>query len=287
MKQKNKIIISASRRTDIPSFYMDWFMERIDKGFFEVSNPYNDKIYIVSASPENVHTIVFWSKNFEYFLKKNFGEKLRKKGFNLFFNFTINSVSNILEPNIIDIKKRVEQLKELSSRFGALSINWRFDPICFYLFKDKIENNLNMFEEIADKASIFGIKRCVTSFIDIYSKIKKRVSKIGGFSFIDINLQEKTDIILQLEKMLDKLNISLFLCCEKEIIKALPMESRVRESACISAEYLTRIFGGDLSLRKDAGQRREAGCLCSVSSDIGSYKTQPCRNNCLYCYANF
>ena len=91
MKHSDQIVISASRRTDIPAFYMDWFMEQIKKEVFEVTNPYNRRKSIVPATPDKVHTIVFWSKNFAPFIKGRFGQTLLRMGYNLFFNFTINS----------------------------------------------------------------------------------------------------------------------------------------------------------------------------------------------------
>ena len=168
MKPKTKIVISASRRTDIPAFYMDWFMEQIKQGKFKVKNPFNQKEYIVSALPSDVHTIVFWSKNFGPFIKKKYYNELIKIGYNLFFNFTINSFSPLLEPNIPPLKNRLEQLNFLADYFKPKSINWRFDPICFYETNNKIYDNLKDFETIAEKASEYGIKRCITSFMDNY-----------------------------------------------------------------------------------------------------------------------
>ncbi|MEZ4550983.1 MAG: DUF1848 family protein [Desulfobacterales bacterium] len=85
-----KIILSASRRTDIPAFYIDWFMDRI-AAVFETVNPYNQKKTRVPATPDHVHTIVFWSKNFSRFLSEEYGEALRAIGYHLFFHFTVNS----------------------------------------------------------------------------------------------------------------------------------------------------------------------------------------------------
>ena len=137
MNTSAKIVISASRRTDIPAFYMDWFMRQIERESFEVINPYNRHVSIHPATPDNIHTIVFWSKNFGPFIKGGFGEKLVKTGYNLFFNFTINSDSPLLEPNVPFLKERLDQLDFLTSKFGARSINWRFDPVCFYKTKQK------------------------------------------------------------------------------------------------------------------------------------------------------
>jgi hypothetical protein len=287
MKHSNQIVISASRRTDIPAFYMDWFMEQIKKGVFEVTNPYNRRKFIVPATPDSVHTIVFWSKNFAPFLKGKFGQTLLAMGYNLFFNFTINSDIPLLEPRVPSLKQRLDQLRDLSLNYDSKTINWRFDPICFFKFEEKIiKDNLHDFSRIATWASQCGVTRCITSFMDHYTKIKKRIKLIPGFSFIDPILSEKTGILLKLEKELSEKNIDLYACCEKEVLNALPSGSNIRKGSCIPNDLFVKIFGGDLSIKRDTGQRSSKGCGCMISVDIGSYHLHPCYHNCLFCYAN-
>lgn len=287
MKHSNQIVISASRRTDIPAFYMDWFMEQIKKGVFEVSNPYNRRKVIVPATPDKIHTIVFWSKNFAPFIKGGFGEKLLSMGFNLFFNFTINSDIPLLEPRVPSLKQRLVQLRDLSRKYDPRNINWRFDPICFFEFKQNaIKDNLHDFSRIATWASQCGVTRCITSFMDHYAKLKKRIKSIPGFSFIDPILSEKVKILLKMEKELTEKNVDLYTCCEKEVLNALPLNSNIRKSSCIPNDLFVKIFGGDLSFKRDTGQRSSKGCGCMISVDIGSYRLHPCYNNCLFCYAN-
>ncbi len=283
----NKIVISASRRTDIPAFYMDWFIKRIKIGYFETINPYNMTAKKIPAAPSKVHTIIFWSKNFSFFLKKNFGEKLKKLGYNLFFNFTLNSESKILEPNMPPLSERINQLEEICLRFGPETVAWRFDPICFYKDKNnKIKNNLNDFAYIAETAYKLKVKGCVTSFLDIYLKVKKRTSALQNFSFIEMPLQKKKEILIRMKKHLYLKNISLLVCCEKETLNNLPEASGIKKNACVDPKLLSDLYGKDISFKKDTGQRVKAGCGCSISYDIGSYKMHPCFNNCLYCYAN-
>jgi hypothetical protein len=287
MKPADKIVISASRRTDIPAFYMDWFMEQIKKGKFEVVNPYNRRKSSVPATPDKVHTIVFWSKNFDPFIRGGFGEKLSTMGYNLFYNFTLNSSSPLLEPRMPSLARRLDQLRRLSRDCDPRSINWRFDPVCFFKFDKKaIKNNLKDFSRIAAWASQCGISRCITSFMDDYAKIKKRITLMPGFSFIDPDLSEKIKILLKMEKELAGENIDLYTCCEKEVLEALPSGSSIRNSSCIPNNLLVEIFGGNLSFKRDIGQRMAAGCGCMVSVDIGSYQQHPCFHNCLFCYAN-
>ncbi len=241
---------------------------------------------MVPASPEEVHTIVFWSKNFGPFLQKDYGKKLLKYGYHLFFNFTVNSEDHVLEPQISPLDERFEQARSLSRQFGAEVISWRFDPICFYQDCRGNHNSLHDFQKIASAMNSFGIKRCITSFMDDYRKIQKRISKINKFSFIYPHLQEQIKILLVLERFLHPLSIDLFTCCEGKLLDSLPSFSKIKPSSCIPNDLLHTLFGGNISLANDYGQRRQKGCRCKVSRDIGSYIHQPCHHNCLYCYAN-
>ncbi|MBF0223878.1 MAG: DUF1848 domain-containing protein [Desulfobacterales bacterium] len=282
----DKIVISASRRTDIPAFFMDWFMNRIDSKFFEVENPYNGKISLVPSSPDKVHTIVFWSKNFNVFLENDYGKKLKEMGYNLFFNFTINSESKILEPNVPPLDERIEQLYNLSELFGAKVINLRFDPLCFYQHEGISYDNLKDFEKIVLNSGKLGIKRLITSFMNDYKKIQKRVGKLKDFCFLFPSIEEKIKILMQMASITAKSNINLYTCCEKEIMDCLPKEAGINKSSCIPNNFLMELFGGNISVAKDKGQRTKQGCDCMVSNDIGSYRKHPCNHKCLFCYAN-
>lgn len=287
MNSTPKIVISASRRTDIPAFYMPWFMEQIRQGFFEVVNPFNQRVSVIPATVDRVNTIVFWSKNFGPFVDQGYGPQLQKLGYHLFFNFTINSDNPDLEPNVPPLSDRLVQLSKLSDSYGPRAVNWRFDPLCVYrVGQGRQRDNLNDFPIIAEHAAASGISRCITSFMDHYPKISRRIASRPGFEFVDPPLSEKVNTILEMESRLAALEISLFTCCEKELVLALPASSSVAPSSCIPNDLLAELYGGPLSLRKDTGQRVKAGCGCKVSVDIGSYRQQPCYHNCLFCYAN-
>jgi hypothetical protein len=281
-----KIVISASRRTDIPAFYMEDFMRQIRRGFFETINPFNQRTSAVPAGPRDVHAIVFWSKNFGPFLDKEYGDILRAMGYHLFFNFTINSESRLLEPGVPRLSERLLQLGRLCAKFDPRCVLWRFDPICHYRVKEnRLEDNLGDFQIIAETAEQCGVKRCITSFMDHYPKIKNRTKKLPGFSFADISMDLKVKQIVKMEKFLRLLNIQLALCCETEVLQSLPETAKVAPGSCIPNDLLMELFGGCLSMKKDAGQRVKQGCGCKTSVDIGNYHTQPCRHNCLFCYA--
>ncbi len=284
-------VFSVSRRTDIPAFYMDWFMERIRRKNFESVNPYNGRVAVFPATPETVHTFVFWSKNFGPFLQGRYGERLSQKGFHQFFNFTVNSESPLLEPGVPSLKERLRQMKMLCQRFGPETVTWRFDPICWFATgKGTVEDNIGDFEEIAGHATAAGIRRCITSFMDFYPKIKSRIRKRGafmsGFNFIDPPLEKKSVLLSKMEGILEQAGIRLSTCCEKAVLEAMPKDSRIEKASCIPNGLLMDLFGGSLSMKSDPGQRIRKGCGCRVSVDVGSYRLHPCFHGCLFCYAN-
>jgi hypothetical protein len=287
MKPTPKIVISASRRTDIPAFYMNDFMKDIRRGFFNVTNPFNQKKSVVTATPDKVHTIVFWSKDYTDFIKGQFIEGLQKLGYNLFFNYTINSRDSFLEPGLPPLDHRLTQLETLAGIVGPEFIFWRFDPICYYrLGEGKICHNRLDFLKIADAASDLGIRTCITSFMDIYPKIQKRSSYISGFSFYDPPVEHKVNVLQKMALELEKRHIDLLTCCENQVLESIPIESGIKASSCIPNHYLAELYGSNLSLSQDRGQRIKSGCGCRVSVDVGSYRYQPCYHNCLFCYAN-
>ncbi|CAB5079242.1 hypothetical protein D3OALGA1CA_2322 [Olavius algarvensis associated proteobacterium Delta 3] len=286
MNDAEKIVLSASRRSDIPAFYMPWFMDRMVAGSFNVTNPFNRRVSSVPAGPDCVHTVVFWSKNFGPFIDGGYGERLQDMGYHLYFNFTINSESPILEPQVPSLPERLEQLKRLTAAFGPESIQWRFDPICFYRHMGRRRHNLHDFPIIARTAGELGVHRCVTSFMDHYPKIRRRTSALSRFSFIEPEMEEKVALLLRMGQTLSNCGIHLSTCCEKEVMDRLSADTDITAGACIPSEHLVRCHGGKLSMRRDSGQRTSQGCRCRVSRDIGSYDLHPCFHRCLFCYAN-
>jgi hypothetical protein len=282
-----QIVISASRRTDIPAFYMPWFMAGIDAGYFEVQNPYNRRTVRVPAALSQVHSIVFWSKNFGPFLDHGYAKALAQRGYRLFFNFTINSAHSVLEPMLPPLTLRLDQLARLVDAFGPDCIQWRFDPICFFMKRSgRMGDNLDQFEIIARSAAQLGLRICVTSFVDLYRKVRRRAEEQCDLQLIDPPMPRKVATIARFADHLSSLGMQLQMCCEKDLLGALPPGLSVTASSCIPNNRLTDLYGPGISLARDSGQRKAAGCTCGLSKDIGSYNLHPCYHNCLFCYAN-
>jgi hypothetical protein len=279
-------VISASRRTDIPAFHMRWFMQGIERGEFEVTNPFNRRVTRVPATTPPVHTIVFWSKNFGPFLAEGCGQQLVDRGYHLFFQFTVNPGNPLLEPGVPALADRLVQLRRLGRDFGPRAVNWRLDPICFYHGADgRPHVSSEGAERIADAAAAVGIRSCTASVMDPYRKIDRRTARLPGFGFSAATHRLAIDALVALETLLRPRGIRLATCCETGLLDDLPPGSDIRAGACIPSALLMELYGGTLSLKRDPGQRTAAGCGCRVSTDVGSYDRHPCGHGCLYCYA--
>ena len=277
-------IISCSRRTDIPAFLMDWVIEKIKTGYVDVTNPFNrSQIYRVSLKPEHVKCWVWWSKNFNYWIKVY---KTHLALFNSYkghyFQFTINSPSE-LEGNInISLEERFKQMEWLIENFGNLSVNFRFDPIIFYRKKNSnsITNNLGQFKHIVENISSLGLTEMIFSFATIYSKVKNRMIS-RGFIPIDPPINKKKEILNKLIKICEKYNITMKACCQPDLLDIKGIE----QAHCVDAYKIEKIIGEPIPKIKDSGQRKSCGCF--KSKDIGGYTgVFRCKHNCDYCYAS-
>jgi len=273
-------VISASRRTDIPAFYLDWFISRLNAGYFRLVNPFNGRTRKVQVSRDSVHSIVFWSKNYAPLL----GRLSELKEWRLFFHFTLNSENSLLEPGVPPLGERMEQMRLLVDIFGPRTMRWRFDPVVCYESDGRRQDNLGDFERLLDFAAGVGLEACTVSFMDRYRKIDSREKKIPGLRFIYPGSAEMERTAAGMAALAADRGITLFTCCEKHLARA-GIEN-LEGGGCIDHSLLAGLYGGTLSGAADLGQRRSSGCLCHESIDVGSYREQPCRCGCLYCYAN-
>ena len=121
------MIISASRRTDIPTYYSEWFFNRIKEGYALVRNPMNaHQISKISLNPDVVDGIVFWTKNPTPML-----DKLdRLKDYTYYFQFTLNAYGQDVEASIPSKNNVViPAFQKLSDMIGPEKVIWRYDPI--------------------------------------------------------------------------------------------------------------------------------------------------------------
>ncbi len=275
-----KTVISASRRTDIPAFYLDWFFTRLDEGLFTLTNPYNGRVRNVQLSRESVAALVFWSKDYGPLLRR----LDRLSGWNCVFNFTLNSHDPLLEPGVPPLEERMEQMAALARLFSPEAVRWRFDPVVFYHRDGHLHDNLHAFSRLLEFAAGLGIGSCTISFMDPYRKIGRRQRGVPDFSFEYPDSARMLAVASRMASTAEGYGVKILTCCEPEIAAA--GIGNIEAAGCIDHALFERLFGVQLSGRRDRGQRSGAGCLCGESVDIGGYASQPCRCDCLYCYAN-
>ena len=265
------MILSVSRRTDIPAFYSDWFFNRIKEGFVCVRNPMNiHQISKIKITPDVIDCIVFWTKNPEKML-----ERITEiNNYNFYFQFTINPYNQSLEMQVPTKEKIINIFKRLSDKIGRNKVIWRYDPILFTKEID-IEYHIRYFEEIAKRLNGYT-NRCVISFIDNYKKTEKNLQGTYARGLTD---KEIITIAKEIVKIANQYNIEILSCAEKIDLE----DFGVRHGKCIDDCLIEQITGYKLDVRKDKNQRKECGCIESI--DIGEYNT--CSHHCLYCYANF
>lgn len=270
-----KRIISVSRRTDIPAFYGDWFMNRLKEGFTGVVNPFGGQKYIASLKPQDVRCFVFWSKDFTPFVENL--ETIKSLGYKFYFNYTVTGLPNIFEKNL-NKESAINTLKLLSRIYSPGHINWRFDPIIISSISDR-DFFVRAFKALArDFAGL--VERCYFSFVTEYGKVIrnfKQLERTTGVKIMNVSEQFKIDLANELTVIAENYGIRMYSCCGDYLIG-----ERIEKGHCIDGEVIKTLFFPDGFEYKQKPTRAECGC--AESSDIGTYDT--CPHGCVYCYAN-
>lgn len=265
------MIVSASRRTDIPARYGEWFFNRIREGFVLVRNPYNFRqVSRIALTPDAVDGIVFWTKNPLPLLPRL--EELAP--YPWYVQFTLTAYGADVEPDLPS-KERilVPVFQRLAKEAGRDRLVWRYDPI-FLGGRYTEEYHCRRFRQLAEQLA-GSTDTCVVSFLDWYRNTERNMGELAP-RVPDGNGQER--LLARLEKIAAECGITLAACAETHDFRAVG----VGRAHCIDAGRLERIGGVRLSAKKDPNQRAECGCAAAV--DIGTYGT--CPNGCRYCYAN-
>ncbi len=279
-----KQVISASKRTDIPAFYMKWLVEKVRAGSVDVPNPlYRRTVSRVSLDPADVAWIVFWSKNYGVFQRfaSNFAE------YQLFFQFTINAPNAFLEPDVPSTEAALGQVEWLAHRYGGARVAWRYDPLTCWRDGDVAQSNYDpaWFSRTCGSLTAMGVRRCYTSFADHYAKFRQRVRRVyPTIELVDPPLETKVRWASEMATIAASHGIELYSCAET-VLEQIP---GIAKGRCIDGQLLNgwsdqRVSCARSSETQSSG--REA-CGCTRSVDIGDYEGQECGYACLYCYAN-
>ncbi len=265
------MILSVSRRTDIPAFYSEWFFRRIEEGFVDAINPFNRKqVSRISLRPEDVDCIVFWTKNPAPMLK----QLDRMKAYSYYFQFTLTAYQKDVEPGLPKKRELIDTFQELSRQLGPERVIWRYDPIFLndvYTRKYHAE----WFARFAEALAPYT-KRCVISFIDLYQKTERNTKDLR---LHELTTEDMEGIAGDLSAVAHSYGLEIVSCAEEIDLDSFG----IRHGACIDKDVIETVMGKAINVKKDPTQRQVCGCMKSV--DIGQYNT--CRHFCKYCYANF
>ena len=306
-------IISASRSTDIPAFYSDWFFHRLKKGYSGWTNPFNGvKSYV---SYQNTRFIVFWSKNPKPLLAHL--NELKERNIGCYIQYTLNDyVEEGLEKGVPSLEERIDTFKQLVDKLGKGRVIWRFDPL---ILTDKIslEDLLRKVENIGDQFRGYT-EKLVFSYADIalYKKVKANLDK-SHVCYQEWTVPQMEEFAKRLSELNQKWHYELATCGERIDIE----QYGIKHNHCVDDYLMIRFAHHDKALmnflgveikdienslfgtepipnnaiklnetqyaikkkdNKDKGQRQFCGCM--VSKDIGEYNT--CTHLCEYCYAN-
>ncbi|GHV31168.1 hypothetical protein FACS1894177_05110 [Bacteroidia bacterium] len=293
------VIISASRSTDIPAFYADWFFNRLEKGYSAWTNPFNGvKSYV---SYKHTQLIVFWSKNPKPLLE--YLPILKGKNIDTYIQYTLNDyVKEELEKGVPSLQERIDTFKRLVDAAGFGKVIWRFDPM---IQTDKISKDdlLKKAENIGNQLKGYT-EKMVFSYADIlsYRKVKANLEK-NNINYIEFSEADMDYLAQGLARLNETWHFTLATCGEKIDLG----KYNIKHNKCVDDDLMIKYFPhnkalmdflgvkiitGDLfgietkmtrqPTKKDGGQRQFCGCM--ASKDIGEYNT--CPHLCEYCYAN-
>lgn len=265
------MIISASRRTDIPAFYAGWFIQRLREGYCLVSNPFNpQQVQRVSLLPDDVDAVVFWTKDPRPIMAHLSEIALRHR---FCFQYTLNPYDRLFEPGVPALPDRVGAFRSLSARVGRERVIWRYDPIIVSAATPP-GYHLRQFGMLAHELKGFT-ERVHISFVDAYRRASAALSSLGVRT--DLQPDEIRIIAQGIAEQAADCGMEVFSCAEPYDLAPFG----VRPGKCIDDVYLAKQLGGSVGSKKDPFQRPECGCV--ASKDIGAYGT--CLHGCRYCYA--
>jgi hypothetical protein len=259
------MILSVSRRTDIPAFYMPWLLNRFEQGEVLVRNPFQyHRVSRIELSPQTVSFIAFWTKD----AAPAIPWLNALNGYDYGFQYTITGYGEALEPGVPGLGVSLDTFRLLSDRIGPDRMVWRYDPILFHP-RLTLQDHQSLFARIAC-ALAGSTRRCIVSLLDPYPGIRGALGKAG---IVPPTVAQMAELAPFLVETADRCGMTVEACAEP---------ADFSKYGILPGHCLSPAFTGVMADGKDKGQRPHCGCQPSV--DIGAYHS--CPHQCVYCYAN-
>lgn len=276
-RQQKKVILSASRMTDMPKYYPQAIIEEVEKRL---------------SKGMDIHTLVLWTKHPRSLLLEplySYLMSLKNRDIQLFSHITITGLGGvvvgkrrtgqplILEPKAPPMEESISALPEVIGLMESpLRIRLRIDPIVRILdYEGKEFSNLHYLPLIIGKASALGLTNFCFSLLEknMHQKVERRFNQLGC-QIIETTAAERKKLAAWLKKIAGKYGVSIAACCVPGFA----------ESRCIDGYLLQELHADKAAVDLTEPRRRER-CGCTSSIDLGGWPVKKCPTGCEYCYA--
>ena len=288
-----KLVLVASRRTDMPAFYADELLEGLRAGVLH-PQPMMQRVSELRFRPEDIHSVGLWSQDFGPWLARR--REVEALPYRFTYRFTILPDDPVAKPKAPRVGAQLAQLDELVALAGAASVRLCVDPLLQHrplgggAWTDSVTEA--SVAPILERAAALGLRTVTLSVLDAYAKVARRAARRGvELRFLDVAAPGDRAELIRLAgavtRVAGRLGLEALSCCEP----ALALAGLTRAGACVDGEALAALFGGGVTCRRDGGQRAVQGCRCTVAVDVGRYVdgrgpwSHRCPHDCPQCYA--
>lgn len=250
------MIINASGRTDIVAYYMNWFVNRWNEGYFDVRNPFNPKL-VSRIFVSDVDMIVFCTKNPLPLL-----DTIHLFSVPIQLQVTITGYFKDMEPQVPDKGEIIACVQKLSSYLGKENVCVRYDPILLNS-KYNVDYHIRAFNKLCTILKGY-VSKMIVSFVDDYKNVRN--------NHLDYH-EPSNEEYLKLKETFEKNDMKIVSCMENKY------QIGDEKDCCISIKYAFERTG------KFFKEWKARDCHCVNMVDVGAYNS--CLHGCKYCYANF
>ncbi|MDR1420221.1 MAG: DUF1848 domain-containing protein [Treponema sp.] len=274
------MIVSVSRRCDIPRFQFDWFLQRLDAGFVDVPNPFNAaQMRRVSLLPQDDPVFVFWTRDPGNIAAH--AEELEGRGYRFYTMVTVTGYPAALESGAVPVETAVAAMRRLAEKTGSRRVIWRYDPVFLSSITD-LEFHRRNFRNLA-RGLEGSVRRVIISLYDEYGGAKRRIAALERAGVFNMQaprtdgapVPELKALIADLASLAHEAGMEMQSCAEDAASLG------IKVGACIDGDLIRELWGFEAPVR-DKHQRPL--CRCAEAADIGRYGS--CPAGCVYCYAS-
>ncbi|MBI4703723.1 MAG: DUF1848 family protein [Deltaproteobacteria bacterium] len=287
-----KLVLVASRRTDMPRFHLDELLGGLRHGVLHPQGP-RQPVWELRFTPADIHSVGLWSQDFGPWLAR----RREIEGYRFWYRFTILPDDPVCKPRAPGVTEQLDRLAALCESGPPEAVFVFIDPLVRYRTAGEGEASwrYNFSAEslapILRAAGRLGIRHVTTSIVDRYARAERRARERG----VEIHFPDPADPAdrAEMRRMLAAVRdaaascgLALRSCCEP----LLAQEGLGARGSCVDGPALVALFGPGASTRPDRGQRHKHGCGCTVAVDVGRYAehgswSHHCGHDCPQCYA--